>query len=192
MISFFYTFDYDDNITVESPPNIKSERPESTIQMNAHVYALADKYQVDDLKALAVEKLKTSVDLTSRHQMLAAAWTVGKVLKLPPGDQTLQQMLSRMWLLGSPEWIDAADADGMTVIAAFCDEMPEFTASLLGTFATAAKNGTVRYTCSACKRQETIPMSKFLTTAYRCKNCGSTVPTSVVTINGPVAIERFW
>jgi hypothetical protein len=84
MITFFYTFDFDD-IKADPKPKIKSGRPACEIQMNAHVYAIADKYQIDELKDLALEKFKTPVNLDNGMALLGATWTMYKNIKIPDG-----------------------------------------------------------------------------------------------------------
>ena len=129
------------------------------------------------------------MDVTNRFQMLGAAWTVWKVIKLPDTDTTLRDIVLNMWVMGAA---DLFDGEGAGIIAEISRDMSLFTAHLLAMFASGAKSGTVRFTCSKCKRNETVPRSKVLVTEYRCKNCGSTEAASLVTINGPVAIEKFW
>lgn len=106
MVAFFYTFDYDDSIKADPKPHIKSGRPACDIQMNAHVYAIAEKYQIDELKVLALEKFRTRVKLDNAFAILGGTWTVYKDIKIPMDDNALHNALIDIWLLGAPDWFE--------------------------------------------------------------------------------------
>lgn len=185
---FFYTFDYDDSVNAEPLPGIKSGRPAMQSQMNAHIYALAEKYQVDDLKALAIEKIKKTADVSSRIQMLALAYTTWTVIELPPNDTILHQVVKDMWLMGAADWLDIEHTDSLD---SFFKHMPGFMTEMFLKLSSGMKNATVRFTCSKCKRDETMARASAIQYEYKkCKYCSST--EAVVTILGPVPFEKLW
>ena len=125
MITFFYTFDYDDSMAGDSAVEDGSARPRDHMQMNAYVYALADKYQVANLKSLALEKFKAGADVTAAAGMISAAKTVFKHFRLPEKDVELKQSMLNLWLLALPDLIAEMDVLSLTTLVA---EIPELAA----------------------------------------------------------------
>ena len=60
MIRWLYAHEYDDSLTATENSSIQGTGPE--LLVNAHMYTLGDRYGVNGLKHLAIEKFKTAMD----------------------------------------------------------------------------------------------------------------------------------
>jgi hypothetical protein len=149
MISFFYTFDYDDTVTMEDPPLLQSGRPANHMQMNAWVFSIADKYEVVHLKALALEKFKSHADVTDAQQMLGAAWTVFNDMRLPDTEQELCAAVYDMWLLGGADLASNVGCEAMTT---YMGLLPDFMGAVFMRLMGGLKDGIVRQVCKKCNR----------------------------------------
>lgn len=190
MIEFFYTFNYNDKMPESSDgskPLKTNGRPVIQSQMNAHVYALAEKYQIEELKALALEKFRET-NPSSRALVLGATWTVYKDIELPNDDRALKDAVTEMWIVGSPDWWDT---DGPGDVESFFREMPFFGAFIFRQFSKGFKGATVRLTCSKCNRKENVLRAKALDRDFKCKGCGETEPEGYATIQGHVQVQSF-
>ncbi|KAK4615961.1 hypothetical protein CLAFUW4_10097 [Fulvia fulva] len=93
MIQYFYDFDYDGDLGNDSIAERKpyQKKAVDNVQLHAHVYEIAHKYEIPELKTLALTKFKqaSAPVLTNGNQMLGAAYTVYKCIELPDHDRTL-------------------------------------------------------------------------------------------------------
>ncbi|KAK4615373.1 hypothetical protein CLAFUW4_10485 [Fulvia fulva] len=74
----------------------------------AHVYATAEKYQVPDLKELALEKSKEAADPDNKLDMAIAARLVYEDILLPEHDGKLHGATLDLWIASQ---LDATDRD---------------------------------------------------------------------------------
>jgi hypothetical protein len=172
MIAYFYTFDYDDAVTTDPRPELTSGRPAYHMQMNAWMFATAEKYEVLHLKARALEKFKIHADVTNADQMLGAAWTINNDLWLPPNAQDLWWAMHDMWLLGGA---DLAANIGYDKMVTYMVEIPDFMSQCLLNLMGGLKDGTVKKHCTRCtNRFEVFQRSEIMTRKFSCSRCGCT------------------
>lgn len=190
MITFFYEFDYDDNLEGHRTLIFDSNRPTNRTQMNAHVYALAEKYQVHDLKTHAMEKFVKGASWHDKNDMLAAAWTVYKVIELPPNDIVLRDLVVNMWFMGAADFADAEDA---TDPANCIGEIPELITRMFAKIAQQTCKANIRFTCKKCKISEIVARTKAMKHEFRCKACKSTEVDEEVALEGTFQkFKKFW
>lgn len=91
-IKYFYSLEYDDSKTQDDVDN--------SMQLNARVYAVADKYEVLGLKQLAIEKFKKAAkqSLTEDAAILQAVETIYKKIALPKDDRAFKDIVVHAWL----------------------------------------------------------------------------------------------
>lgn len=78
MLSYLYTLDYSDNAAARPalsikqnwPPHLSKEESKSVLQVDARVYALAEKYDISGLKDLAKYKYETALNNCSGGDFL--------------------------------------------------------------------------------------------------------------------------
>lgn len=170
-MSYFYSFDYDDEVKTNPVPEIKSGRPANRTQMNIWVYALAEKYDISLLKQLAIEKIRLHTSIDDPEQMVGAAWAIFGLAQLPPWDTELKELFCTMWMLGGQE-LTAQIPDVRMVD--LCASVPEFTAmfmSKLPTWRNARYNTLLE--CSNCGRKLSSEDTKSaaLTPGLLCQYC---------------------
>ena len=115
MITYFYTFDYEDSVRIRPLPEIEDPKPATTAEINAHVYAVADKYDVPALKSLALEKFRAECqDIAAGTTILnegniidASALELRRITyttfsQLGPYHE-LHEIVVWIWLLGGQE-----------------------------------------------------------------------------------------
>lgn len=127
MITFFYTWDYDDTMSSEVKSEPDSKEPSSDLQLNAWMYAIAEKYEVPDLETMSLQKFKnaaarvlTNVDVPA---LLDAVRTLYKYISLPESDTKLRDILLDTWVLASNE---LKTAQARPLIVSLFSELPEF------------------------------------------------------------------
>jgi hypothetical protein len=96
MVKFFYTIDYDN-----TPANSEL----SLLGLHAHVYTIADKYQVLVLKSIALAKFKGALATSYKDgkAMVEAAHALTQCIPFPSCDPTLHDLMSEAWLHGGDE-----------------------------------------------------------------------------------------
>ncbi|KAK3718337.1 hypothetical protein LTR37_005150 [Vermiconidia calcicola] len=207
MISFMYTFDYNDSTSSDtfkststehtlpkgssSSKHLTSPAPSNALQMNAWVYATAEKYEILDLKALALEKFKQHADVTNADDMLGAAWAVYKHISLLETDRQLHDTVRDMWLLGGKELIANIGPEALEdCFASIPKLMGELLTMLIGAFGGGAK--TVRQFCKTCNYYELFTTSDVVSKEFVCSKCPSKEARESVRLTGQVAVKKFW
>lgn len=173
MIQYMYKLDYDGD-----PQSSGDEEQASTpvcapdllspMQMNAHMYAIADKvslktaltlhwvetealqYEIPGLQRLALKKfIDSSVPLlNNKPHLIAAACTVYNDISLPEGDRKLKDALTDIWIMGSSE----LHANGEDF-----DDIPGLAADLSVRFLTGFNSNLMSTRCGKCARQMNGP-----------------------------------
>lgn len=85
MVKFFYTFDY-------AMPD-KSEA--SHLDLHTRVYTIADRYEVLDLKAMAMQRFRKGLRCKNGQAMIQAARVLEEIMPLPICDTTLHDLVIR-------------------------------------------------------------------------------------------------
>ncbi|KAK3718839.1 hypothetical protein LTR37_004755 [Vermiconidia calcicola] len=160
------------------------------LQMNVHVYALAEKYELVHLKILAFEKFKQNANITNANDMLSAAWAVYKHIALPDTDQQLHDTVHGMWLLGGKELIANIGPDWLRECFASLPEfMGEVSTALMKGFGGGAK---VRQFCKTCNHYEPFTSSEVMTKEFVCSKCPSKETKGSVSMWGKVEVKKYW
>lgn len=160
------------------------------MQLNACVYALAEKYQIDNLKALALEKFKENADIFNRAEMLAATWTVWKGIQLPETDSVLRDIVVHMWAVADADLFNDEEAGALLIN--FFEDIPEFAATIFWALAFGHKNGQIKLVCAKCKKVDSVPGKTAFFSVFKCKGCESLECEDVFTMYGHVRVEKFW
>jgi len=192
MISFFYTCDYDDGIEATTPvPKSRDRQPRSKLQMNAWVYAIAEKYEVASLETLAVEKFaKATAEAAHIFSVLMpATYTVYKLLQLPATDRTLKNTLVAMWMLGGNEVMPKKEE----ALHSFAAVVPEFMGDLTKALLNGGK-GSVRQQCKQCGLVHEAAPGAVTLGAFRCarNGCFSTESKEDLTVTSTVTVTKLW
>lgn len=188
MVTFCYTFDYDDHVE-ELPPETHSRRPSTPLQVNAFVYAIAEKYDIMDLKALVLEKFKQHADVTDADAMLRAAWTIYKDIQLPENDRSLHNLILDMWLLGGkPLVVNMGDHN----LESYMVGIPEFMARVYSRLMRGS-DFKLKQACRRCGRYELVERKDITTKPYTaCRACGGTEASENVSWTSSLLIKRYW
>lgn len=169
MITFFYTFDYDDTVAADPELSADSGRPQDHMQLNAFVYATAEKYQVENLKALALEKFKNRADFTNSAQLASTAKVVFQGISLREKDLRLKEAMVSLWILGAPELDDNMGQEKLTEILA---DVPELAAIVFSMLAKGVKGGKLLRRCPECRCRYDYKRTEVFTT-IQCRGCKS-------------------
>jgi hypothetical protein len=114
MIKYFYTFTYD-----ETPPRAET----SSLGLHARIYTIADKYEVLDLKAIALENFEHAVSSSCKNGkvMVEGARALTECNPPPTCDTTLHDLMIEAWLHGGEElFADVGEAE----LDSFLTEVP--------------------------------------------------------------------
>ena len=117
MVEFFYTGDYCHEHKDDSIFRCSEE-------LNAYVYATAEKYEVPLLKELALEKFKEAAESGGKQDMLIATKAVYEDILLPDHDRKLREATLGLWMASGLD-----DTDHTFVLSALADS-PAFAADL--------------------------------------------------------------
>lgn len=170
MINFFYTCDYDDSIqNATSTSEPMDKEPNNALQLNAWVYATADKYEVPTLKALALEKFTLAAVRSSKNRlvMTQTTYTVYKHLPLPHTDRALKRILVGMWIWHGKSLLP----DDHASLSTLASHVPDFMADLTTRLLKEAKT-TIRYTCKSCNWSTDLDPSSMQSEPFRCSQSG--------------------
>jgi hypothetical protein len=189
MITYFYTFDYDDAVTTDPLPELVSGSLANNMQMNAWMFATADKYEIPHLKALALEKFKQHADVTNADQMLGTAWTVFNDISIPEGEQELYWATYHMWLLGGADLVRNIGVESM---AAWFTMNPDFMSKIFVRVMGGMTDGTVKQYCAKCNRWEQCQRSEVMTKKFACSKCFCTEAKDIVHLPSMVTMEKYW
>ena len=158
MVNFFYSMDYDDNISEvteqETGPRL------SLLQLHARIFTLGDRYDIPGLRDVAVKKYSSrcavSRDPLELIESICDVYerTTASVRQL----RNAACVLTRRKL---PKMLD--DEAVMTVYEKVLSEVPEFTRDILGIYVKAPLCGD----CGTCGSNQA-----FKALQVRCKRCG--------------------
>lgn len=200
MIQYFYKLDYED---LEGTPETQekdaaqgtlkwTKEPHFGMQRNAHVYAVADKYEVPGLKALALSKFKQqAARIQSAHsRILMTARTVYKEILLPPGDDQLRSVLVDSWILRAGE--ASADEEWRKRVRVYYRNIPEFAIDVNMRLLTGFQNR-MWVVCPRCKKRAEVEQ-KPGATRPDCLLCrgGYCPKDDEAAILNNVVIKKFW
>ena len=168
MIQYMYRLDYDEEpqpsaIEGQASATVCAPDPLSPMQMNAHMYAIADKvslkialtphwvgtenlqYEIPGLQKLALKKfVDSSVPLlNNKPHLIAAACTVYNDISLPEDDRKLKDALIDIWIMGSSE-LHANSED--------FDDIPGLAADLSVRFLKGFSSNLMSTRCGTCER----------------------------------------
>ena len=189
MITYFYTFDYDDAANLASQGQHRDKRkPLCSLEMNAWMYAIAEKYEVPCLKALALEKFKAHANVTDKQSMFCAAQTIYDDIPLPVTDQVLHRLIEDMWLLGGRELME--NMREMGVLCAV-QNLDVFATNILGKYM-GGSTTTVKQFCKSCNRYEVFKREEVTTKAFVFKACKCTETKKAVEFSSSFTIDRYW
>ncbi|KAL6406003.1 hypothetical protein AUP68_10561 [Ilyonectria robusta] len=157
MVDFFYTGDY----TGESEDNT-SEDAIPILSVHTTMFALADKYNMEELRVLSAKKysenLKKNPDvvnfLLSISEVYNSTPTSSRGLRDPALAFARERLPESLTSSDAKEWFDKATAD-----------TPEFIKDLLYSFIQYPLMGY----CSDCGRANPVPVEPL---QCRCKQCG--------------------
>lgn len=184
MIDYFYGFDYEDSHdTITAFSNI--------LELNAAVYVVADKYQVPDLKKLAVKHFaKAAPDSALRRESPKEAIKLA-FTGTPATDRALRDLVLEYWMV----FAKILTEDSATT-SSIAQEVPEFAAEALNK--TAETTSLRFYTeCSASK----YTTNKFVDVSRipemltcTCYSCGKLTSNHrpLKIIREETALEPFW
>lgn len=140
MVEWFYTCDY-----VLSPPTANTSVSKWTLEVNASMFTLADKYDIPNLKTYALARVQhylanyppdRSLD---RHSQNVLAGTLHAFKNAPPTDDRLCKALVAGWVANDKALLRHTDKEDLESAMA---ETPEFASALvaeLGGFALKTK-----------------------------------------------------
>ncbi|EME79922.1 uncharacterized protein MYCFIDRAFT_80991, partial [Pseudocercospora fijiensis CIRAD86] len=167
MIEYFYKLDYDD---FEGVPESRNEadnsdlpwikEPQFAMQLNAYIYAVAEKYEVIGLKALALDKLKQQaarVDLSTFRRLAWTARTVYLDILLPEHDRSCHSLLVDVYLLHAGGVVAQSNFDIGVYLELISRRVPEFALNVATKLMSGFKRNRMWTQCPRCmKRQETV------------------------------------
>ncbi|GIZ49716.1 hypothetical protein CKM354_001274300 [Cercospora kikuchii] len=116
MIEYCYKFDYSDTLSTlvpgDCPADIDADGNivesihtssiiKSSIQLHAHVYAIAEKYEVSDLKGFAQTRFREELaaNMDSITVIAAGIRAVYQQIELPDSDRALKDLLTIAWIV---------------------------------------------------------------------------------------------
>jgi len=196
---FFYVWTYDDDMSSIGADELAcvalgDPKPVTSIQINAYVYAMADKYEVPDLQALALRKFKTAAcDLNGAedsHLLLQRAiYTVFRHVQLSHSDTTLKDILVSLWTIGGSELNKRIGPEGITELVG---EVPEFAQYVFSKIFKDA-DGTIAETCSLCGDATYFERSEITKKPFWCTLCDKSEPEEQAYADCTSHdIVRFW
>lgn len=192
MIKWFYTSDYVDKWKASEPKDEDFWPLSTPLVINAHMYSLADKYDVPDLKVLALEKFMKGLVASYKcgKDMVAAAFTLTVDISLPDSDTALYDVFVDAWLLGGRELF--ADISS-TAFEEIIHAAPWLSVALT-TRALQGINPTGLRGYFKCGRYESLPHASALTGAsVLCKTCKIPISTKGrMTLTSTLEVKRFW
>lgn len=195
MIHFFYAFDYNDDMPAAEPmPGPKDAEPATKLQMDAHMYAIAEKYEIPALKELAFQKFKAAGAVLQAHQPGASSqlqhgtYTVFKHISLPANDRKLKGVIVGMWVIGGYELLKQLSADAWTDLF---NDLPEF-AMLWTRRLMRGHTGQITQICKSCRKSEAFPRNTVATVDFKCGSCGGTEAEENVIDPAPTVVWKYW
>lgn len=157
MIGYFYAFEYNDKTADSTWPG--------ALACNAMMYALGDKYDVRDLKALAVKKTweAASSDI-NLDDLEGAAYRAYRTT--PEADRTLRDLLVDI-AIASGLNLHKESNDAQASVRNACRTTPEFACDILARYASFCAD-TLK-TANCCLEGQNVSIQNAL--HAKCKTC---------------------
>ena len=211
MVKYFYTCDYDDAVTSPEPlPPEDDPTPVCSLQVNAYMYALGEKYEVRDLKKLAVSRPRSSQAHTSQvakctqfekfkadckdedvwtsaTMMRRACYTIYHHVQLPECDQDLQIIHIDQWLLGGSTLFNT---DARKRLRSLMKELPDFGADLAYRFMI-GNSGDITLWCLSCEALNECAREG-ITEGFMCSACGFDRAEEDAHVLPAIRMNMFW
>ncbi|KAF7188230.1 hypothetical protein HII31_10515 [Pseudocercospora fuligena] len=180
MIEFFYKFDYSSDIpkAEETTQEVKTDPEEefatqnieTELELHAWMYAIADKYEISDLKKLALAKFRADLrtQKRTRAEFELAITLIYSVLPLPESDFTLRQEVVDEWILIVTA---APDGIGRSDVAALSRKLPSFAADVQHRFLSSTSS--TLFECASCKREQVSCYRDGKNNLFSCPRCGT-------------------
>lgn len=191
MIHFFCTWDYDDNISVDSVPNIADPKPVTALQMNAYIFAVAEKYEIPTLKALALEKFKkaaANLQGNIESQLQRATYTVFNHILLPESEEILKTTIVSLWVVGGEALTRQMPAASVQELF---NDVPTF-GFRLSMRLMAGRSHQLSQCCKHCKRGQSYARKTIATVVFRCFHCGGTEADEDVIDTSQTIVKKYW
>jgi len=172
----------------------EDRRPITAMQMNVHMFAIADKYEVPDLKTLALEKFKKAAcDIHDTENAMAtiqrAIYTVFRHVSVPDLEiYDFKIVLATLWTLGGPLFIDGLPEDELTQ---FIGDVPEWGTFLLRSMMSDLR-GDIRQACDRCGQDESVDRMLVTRKRFKCRSCKSLKARGVAYDSSRLVMEPFW
>lgn len=161
MVTFFYSMNYDDEISQEPEQQTEQTEPKiSLLQLHARMFALGDRYDIPGLRGVAVKKYSSrcAVSLDPLEFLESICDVYGRT---PASVRQLRNAIGVSARKILPKILD--DEALATVYEKVLDEVPEFTKDMLRIYVKAPLYGE----CSSCRS-----FQAFEALQVRCKGCG--------------------
>lgn len=177
MLTYFYAFDYEDT------PKASAKLSNAT-ELNAAVYAVADKYDVVDLKTLAKKKFGAAIGsfVTNKRDPLPAMRVAYG--GTPPGDRGLRDICVGFWLFNACDLLTSERKDE---VAAFLTDTPQFGADIAIKVGQGAKDAKTSTGCDCHEshyRATAQPLNQAMQHTFPYGN--------PVTFSVPMAVDQSW
>jgi len=200
MIAFFYVWDHEDMILGVAPEEIAAlslddPRPVTRLQINAYMCSIADKYEVPDLKDLALQKFKKAAcDIHGTENALPvvqrAICTVFHHAQLSEQDfDQMSSVLGTLWTLGGQVLTETLSGRGMVD---FIASVPEFEAFIIDALMSDSYEDIIEY-CADCSHKHFVDRKLVTRRKFRCEACYSLKPNALEAWDSSsLMLEPFW
>ncbi|PPJ59131.1 hypothetical protein CBER1_01709 [Cercospora berteroae] len=215
MIEYFYKFRYSDRLSTVRirPSNViaggaasdfddvadvdTSSIIKPSIQLHAHMFAIADKYEVSDLKGFAQTRFREELaaNMDSITVIAAAIRAVYLEIEMPDSDRALKDLLTIAWVVpGKRRHLQDHAEELRDEFEACPDFLFDTQVLLLKAFSSSERYP--RFFCTECESEavvededaERVGQNSWL----RCENCGNYSYPHWIEFSADLKIERWW
>ena len=179
MLDYFYDFDYQ--------TDAYSNGGMSDLELHASVYAIAEKYEAMDLKALAAKKFArgaTSTTTTPHNDILQAIPLVYNLT--PRTDRGLREVVIGLWLIVASEVV----AQKREEVEAVMREAPEFAMDVSMRLAPLCGKGEMSGRCHCGRQVYGRGRHIFTTICVSCRRSANEVKE--LSVCADVKLKPFW
>lgn len=211
-IEYFYKFDYSDDVSAvnqshKSPASVVSRGPiadvvagsitEFPIQLHAHVYAIADKYEVPDLKSIARDKFREELakNMDSTKIMGAAIAALYLEIELPDSDRKLKDLLAIAWIIPGKRRVTELHTDCLKYVLM---AVPDFLFDVQNLLLQGYPGGIdfPDFMCPECDELSIVQPKDtgelWTKASIQCNQCDIHVLPSKFRLNEHLEVERWW
>jgi len=179
MIDYFYGFDYKDE------PKPKGKLKHST-EINVAVYAIADKYEIVDLKSLAIKKFGLAIGnfITKKQDPLEVIRAVYETT--PPNERGLRDVCVDIWTMGV---INVKDPESKSRAQRLFEDMPQFATDIAFKLASNTSTTRMEMACSCHPtghRHDYVKPEVTKALEHKWKD------QSVLSFNVAFTVPQFW